>query len=158
MPKKRTYREFRQGVYRPENKEKCLNTSPVIFRSNLELKLMKILDFNANVIKWSSEQIIIPYEKPGPVKKMARYFTDAYVEIKIGEIIKKLIIEIKPERQTIRPVPSKRKKQSTILYESLAYAINDAKWKAAKEYAKKKDMEFIIITEKNIDFLEGKHK
>ena len=64
MPKKRSYREFRQGIFTPLNKAKCLNTDPVVFRSFLEARLFKILDSNSDVVKWSSEQVIIPYIHP----------------------------------------------------------------------------------------------
>jgi hypothetical protein len=155
VSKKRTFREFRQGIYRPLNKEKCLNkaSSPVVFRSNLEARLFKILDMNPSVVKWSSEQTIIPYINPIKSKQsgkqeISRYFVDAYMELKIDDSIKKYIVEIKPESQTKKPEASNRKKQSTILYENTMYAMNVAKWKAATEYAKKKNMD--------LNFLEGK--
>lgn len=161
MAKKRTYREFRQGIFKPLNKEKCLNKTPVIFRSYLEARLFKILDSNPNVINWSSEQTIIPYVHPIRTKQtgqktFARYFVDVYMEMKIGEANKKFIVEIKPHSQTLPPVISKKKKESTILYENSMYAINTSKWEAATAYAKKKGYTFLIITEKNLDFLEGK--
>lgn len=161
MAKGRTYREFRQGIFKPLNKEKCLNSSPVIFRSYLEARLFKILDSNSDVLKWSSEETVIPYVHPIKTKQSgqktyARYFVDVYMEMKIEDKIRKFIIEIKPASQVEKPVINNRKKLSTILYENAMYAINTAKWEAAKAYAKKKDMDFLIITEKNIDFLEGK--
>lgn len=158
---KRTYREFRQGIFKPLNKDKCANTTPVIFRSYLEARLFKILDSNPNVLKWSSEETVIPYVHPIKTKATgqktyARYFVDVFMEMKIGDEVKKYIVEIKPESQTKKPVVNNKKKPSTILYENSMYAINTAKWEAAKAYANKKGMEFLIITEKNIDFLEGK--
>lgn len=159
--KARTYREFRQGIFKPSNKEKCINTTPVIYRSYLEARLFKILDSNPNVLHWSSEETIIPYVHPIKTKQtgqktFARYFVDVFLEMKIGENVKKFIVEIKPEKQTQKPVKSSKKKTSTIIYENTMYAINIAKWEAATAYAKKKGMEFLIITEKNIDSLEGK--
>ena len=156
MAKKRTFREFRQGIFKPLHSEKCLNKTPVVFRSNLELKLFKILDLNENIIKWSSEMVVIPYKKPGPEEKMARYFVDIYMEIKMGNDIKKFIVEIKPEKQTKPPSHTKKAKQSTILYANLEWAVNQAKWEQAKKWASSRNMEFLIITENNIDFLEGK--
>jgi hypothetical protein len=161
MAKERTYREFRQGIYKPLNKKKCLNTTPVIFRSFLEARLFKILDTHENVIKWSSEQTVIPYVHPIKTKQnnkttLARYFVDIYVEMNIDGINKKYLLEIKPHGQTLKPTPSNRKKPSTIIYENAMYAINQAKWDAAKKYAHKKGMEFLVITENNINLLEGK--
>lgn len=161
MSKKRTYREFRQGIYKPVNKEKCLNKSPIVFRSFLEARLFRILDSNPSVLKWSSEETVIPYVHPiktqeSGQKTYARYFVDVFMEMKIGDEIKRFIVEIKPFKQTEKPEVNNRKKPSTILYENAMYSINMAKWTAAKAWAKKKNMEFMIITEKNIDYLEGK--
>ena len=156
MAKKRTFREFRQGIFKPLNSDKCLNKTPIVFRSNLELKLFKILDLNENIIKWSSEMVIIPYKKPGPLEKMSRYFVDIYMEIKMGNDVKKFIIEVKPEKQTKPPKYTKKAKQSTVLYANLEWAVNQAKWEQAKKWASSRNMEFLIITENNIDFLEGR--
>jgi hypothetical protein len=60
MAKKRTYREFKQGLYKPQNPSTCLNKTPPEYRSGLERKLMLVLDKNPNVVQWSSEKIIIP--------------------------------------------------------------------------------------------------
>jgi hypothetical protein len=159
---KRTYREFRQGIFKPLNKAKCLNGSPVIFRSYLEARLFKILDSNPRVLEWSSEETIVPYVHPIKTKQTgqvtySRYFVDVYMKLQVDEkTTKKYIVEIKPASQVAKPVANNKKKQSTILYENAMYAINTAKWEAATAYAKKKGMDFLIITEKNIDFLEGK--
>lgn len=155
MAKKRTFREFKQGIYRPTHKEKCLNKEPVVYRSMLECRAMRFFDNSANVIKWGSEIVIIPYKK---FDRMARYFVDIYAEMKIGDQIKKFIFEIKPFSQTKEPVASNRKKQSTILYENKQYAINTAKWEAATKFATLKGMEFGLLTEKNIEQLESGNK
>jgi hypothetical protein len=160
MPsKKRSYREFKQGLYRPTNPAKCLNTTPPEYRSGLEMKLMNVLDRNSNIIKWSSEKVIIPYFKRVE-QRMARYFVDFYFQIKIGDVIKEFIVEVKPQRQTENPLdkPSHgNKKKSTILYEQTMFITNTDKWEAAKKWCneqkrtKNRDIEFIIITEQNID-------
>jgi len=61
--------------------------------------------------------------------------------------IKTAIIEIKPEIQTI---PPKKPQRITDNYKKkcITYAINVAKWDAAKLVAEKNGMEFQIITEK----------
>lgn len=156
MAKKRTYREFKQGIYIPENKEKCKNTTPIVYRSGLEMKVMRVLDRNPNIISWSSEKTIIPYKHPIKSAKAGspqydRYFVDFYMKIKVGEVIKEILIEVKPDSQTRKPTTHGNKKQSTILYENVQYAINTSKWAAATEYCKRKGFQFIIITEKNID-------
>lgn len=155
MAKKRTFREFKQGIYKPTYKEKCVNKEPVVYRSMLECRAMRFFDNSPNVLKWGSETVIIPYKK---MDRMARYFVDIYAEMKIGEEVKKFLIEIKPFSQTQKPIPNNRKKKSTILYESLQWAINSAKWEAAEKFAKLKGMTFLVITEKNIEQLESGNK
>lgn len=156
MSKPKTFNAYKQGIFRPINTAKCLNKGPVIFRSSLEQKLMLRLDKNPAVLSWNSEGTIIPYNKPGPVTKPARYFVDFYMKIKLGEQVKEFLIEVKPYCQCKRPTLHGNKKKSTILYESLQYAINTAKWEAADNYCKRKGYTFIIITEKNIETILGK--
>lgn len=156
--KKRTYREFKQGLFKPKNSKKCLNKNPPEYRSGLERSLMVILDKNPRVIEWSSEQVIIPYKHPLKSKKAgrpeyARYFVDFYMKLQIGEKEEKFLIEVKPHRQTEKPKPHGNKKQSTIIYENSMWAINQAKWEAAEKFCKKKNMKFLIMTEKNISSL-----
>ena len=81
----------------------------------MELKSMRWMDNNNNVLNWTSETIVIPYISPKD-GKMHRYFTDLSCEMKMKDgSIKKLLIEVKPEKQTLPPVESARKKQKTIL-------------------------------------------
>ena len=159
MAKKRTFREFKQGIYKPINKSKCLNKGEIVYRSGLERSMMTTLDKNPNVIAWGSENVIIPYYKSVD-KRNARYFLDFYMKLKIGEIIKEFIVEVKPASQlknVMEGVSHKNKKPSTIAYDMLSAQTNSDKWNAAKKWCqelrekKNRDIEFIIITEKNID-------
>lgn len=155
--KKSKYSEFKQGIFKPTNPDKCLNKAEIFYRSHLELRLMKMCDKNPVVLEWSSESVIIPYKNP--VKNtVSRYFVDAYIMLNTSEGPKKFLIEIKPEKQTKPPVPSKRKSTKTILYENATWAVNKKKWEAAKQFAKKKGMEFMIITEKDLDNMEKMSK
>lgn len=156
MAKKRTFREFKQGIFSPSNKEKCLNKTLPVYRSSLERSLMIILDKNPNVLAWSSEQVIIPYKHPiksaqSGTPQYSRYFVDFYLKMKIGETIKEFIVEVKPHKQTESPTSHGNKKPTTILYENSQWAINQAKWDAATKWCEKKGYKFLIITEKNID-------
>ncbi|HAT66597.1 MAG TPA: hypothetical protein DCS66_18715 [Flavobacteriaceae bacterium] len=63
---------------------------------------------------------------------------------------KTYLIEIKPSKQTIPPVPKKSKKKTTMIYEQKTYVQNKAKWAAAEKWAKKKGVEFKILTEKEL--------
>ena len=115
---KRTYREFKQGVFNPINRKKCINQTLPIFRSGLESQLMVILDKNPNVELWGSENIIIPYFKVTE-NRWARYFVDFYVKMKIGNETKEYLIETKPHSQTVLKEYSSRAKRSTVAYAAM---------------------------------------
>ena len=140
----------RVGKYKVRNKEKYVgNLQECEHRSRWELIYMKYLDSNPNVLEWGSETIIIPYYHPID-KRTRRYFVDFYVKVvtKTGRA-KKYIIEIKPYNQCF---PPKKPKRQTITYKNKinAYVMNQAKWGAAKRYAEKRDLEFVVITEKEL--------
>ena len=139
---------FKQGIYRPKHPAKFIGKH-AIYRSSFELRFMQWADRNANVLEWGSENIIVPYISPID-GRAHRYYVDNFVVIREGAIIKKYLVEIKPFKQTQPPQPSARKKRTTVLYEQTQWAINQAKWLAAKDYARKKSAEFIIITEKDL--------
>lgn len=139
--------KYRQGVFKPVNQEKFMGKE-AIYRSGLELKFMRFCDNNPNVIKWGSENIVIPYISPKD-NKVHRYFVDNFVIIKEGNAIKKYLIEIKPSKQTAPPT-TKYKKRSHLIYEQQAYSINQAKWSAAKAFCAKIGLEFLILTEKEL--------
>ena len=138
------------GKYKVKNKEKYVaNLQECEHRSSWELKYMKYLDNNPDVLEWGSENIHIPYYNPIE-KKTRRYKVDFYVKSlsKTG-MIKKYIIEIKPYNQCFPPKKPKRQ-TSTYKNKIKAYIVNQAKWKAASKYAEKRGWQFIIITEKEL--------
>jgi len=143
----RKSKKWRQGEFVPKNKDKFIGTKAV-YRSGLELKFFRFCDNNKNVIKWGSENVIVPYTSPLD-GRVHRYFVDNYVVIKEGKEIKKYLVEIKPSKQTKPPQTKYRKKQH-LLYEQRAYVINQAKWEAARKYSKKRDLTFIILTEREL--------
>jgi hypothetical protein len=150
MKPKSKNKNFVQGKFNPKNIEKYKGTFPILYRSLMELKSMRWMDNNPNVLKWTSETIIIPYTSPAD-GKIHRYFTDLSCEMKMKDgTIKKLLIEVKPEKQTMPPTESTRKKKKTILYERYNYAINCAKWQAAKKWCVNKGYTFLILTEKHL--------
>jgi hypothetical protein len=107
------------------------------------------MDSNSNIISWGSESVIIPYNYPFN-NSIRRYFIDivALLKTKNGEM-KKLLIEIKPHKQTLPPTQTKNKSPKTLIYENQQYIINHSKWEAARQWALKKGYHFIILTEKN---------
>ncbi len=142
-------KKFKQGVFKPKHPEKFFGKDGFAFyRSGLELNYFRILDSNPNVLKWGSEEIVVPYYFED---KWHKYYIDIFVVFKSGDSIKKFIIELKPYKQTIQPVWSKRRKESTYLSECREFAKNQAKWASAKKFAEAKGCEFHILTEKEIE-------
>tara|TARA_R110000787_G_scaffold150097_1_gene264003 strand:- start:1890 stop:2327 length:438 start_codon:yes stop_codon:yes gene_type:complete len=138
---------WRQGIFVPKNIDKFIG-SKAIYRSGLELKFFRFCDHNPNVLKWGSENIVIPYKSPLD-NRMHRYYVDNYIELKEGNKTIKYLVEIKPSKQT-KPPTVKYKKKQHLIYEQRSYIINQAKWAAAKAYSKKIGGVFIILTEKEL--------
>ena len=140
-----------KGIYKPKNPKKYLgNATNIVFRSGLEFAYMRKLDQDVKVKGWSSEEVVIPYGSPLD-NRVHRYFPDFYVEMTSGE---KYLIEIKPYAQTKRPIKGKKpgkKTERRFINETMTYAKNAAKWEAAEKWCRIKDVEFKIITEKEIN-------
>ena len=111
--------------------------------------MCKYLDDNINVIRWGSEELVIPYYSPVDRKKH-RYYPDFIAEIKDNEgKVKTYVIEVKPKKQTKPPKKPKRQTKSYI-NECMTFAVNEAKWNSANKFCKKEGWKFIILTEDNI--------
>ena len=109
---------------------------------------MKYLDDHPEVIWWASEELIIPYYNPIDNKKH-RYFPDFVAKMKRKDgTVMTYVIEVKPEIQTKKP--EQKRKTKRYIQESMAYVINQCKWKAATEFCKDNGWEFKIITEKHL--------
>lgn len=136
-----------KGKFKPTNPQKYKgDPTGIVYRSLWELKLMKYCDLNENILEWGSEELALPYLSPLD-NKVHRYFPDFYIKVKESSgKIKKYIIEVKPKKQTIEPIPQKKKTKGYI-YEVMEYAKNQAKWKAAKEFCEDRQWEFKVITE-----------
>jgi hypothetical protein len=142
---------YTQGIYQPLNPLKYKGSIPIIYRSKLELISMRYLDKNNNILTWGSESVVIPYQSPKD-GKVHKYFVDlvASLKDKTGKI-QKLLIEVKPEKQTRPPTITNKKKQSTMLYEKVTWAVNQAKWDAARQWCKKNGYTFLILNEKHLN-------
>ena len=140
-------KNFIQGYFHPQNPKKYIgNPENIVYRSSWELRFMNWCDLNESVIAYGSEEFFIPYRSPMD-NKIHRYFPDFIIKIKeqSGEL-KTYVIEVKPKKQTIPPKQPKRKTKNW-LYEMKTYSVNQAKWEAAEEWCKRRDMEFRVITE-----------
>lgn len=140
---------YKQGEFKPQNPEKYKGRHTPVYRSSYEQKFMLWADANENVIEWTSESTVIPYRNP-LTNRISRYFVDNYVKMEIDGKIMKYLIEIKPSAQTKKPTHTKRKRKKTLLYETQMWAKNQAKWAAAKTWADKRGINFLILTEKEL--------
>ena len=120
----------------------------IICRSSWERKFCNWCDLNESIIEWGSEEFWIPYRAPDG--KVRRYFPDFIIKVKenTGKV-KTYVIEVKPAKQT-KPPKKKTKVTKSYLYECTTYAVNQAKWKAAKEWCADRKVEFKIVTEKEL--------
>jgi hypothetical protein len=133
-----------KGTFRPNHPEKYLgDPTQIFFRSSWELSYMMRLDSDPCIIRWGSEEIIIPYRSPKD-NRIHRYFPDIILTDKNK---KTSLIEIKPERQT---KPPKKRKGKKYIAELQTYFINQAKFKAATDFAAKRGWTFTILTEKEL--------
>ena len=143
-------KKFLQGKYKPKNPEKYKgDPTNIVYRSSWERKFLIYCDSNQNIIEYASEEIALPYRSPLD-GRIHRYFPDFYIKVResTGQI-KKYIIEIKPQKQTVEPKVQKRKTKSYI-YEVTEWAKNQAKWKAAQEFCEDRGYEFKILTENEL--------
>jgi hypothetical protein len=111
---------------------------------------MNYLDSHPDVLQWASEELIIPYRSPVD-GKMHRYFPDFIVRKRNPQgVVETLLIEIKPASQTKEPVKKKTINKAYIS-EVMTWGVNQAKWKAAKEFCEDRKWKFLILTEKELN-------
>ena len=138
---------FHKRLFKPIYPEKYAgDPTNIVMRSSWETRFASWVDKNPQVVKWSSEETIIPYRCPTD-NKIHRYFVDFKIQVRGKDnLLRTYLVEVKPAKQTQPPVyPGKRTQK--YLTESLTYLKNQAKWKAATEYCKDRGWEFKIITE-----------
>lgn len=140
-----------KGYFKPRNPSKYKgDPTNIIYRSRWESKFMNYLDSHPDVLQWSSEELIIPYRSPVD-GKMHRYFPDFLVRKQNPQgVIETLLIEIKPASQTKEPVKKKTINKAYIS-EVMTWGVNQAKWKAAKEFCDDRKWKFVILTEKELN-------
>lgn len=143
--------KFHQGKFSPKNPEKYKgNISEIFFRSGLERRFMMFLDACPVIVKWSSETVIIPYVNMVD-QRVHRYFVDFWVKLPDN---REFLIEIKPKKQCSPP----RKNSKKYLTESYEFIKNKSKWGYAEKYAKKENMEFKVITDKDVNVIFSDNK
>jgi hypothetical protein len=141
--------KYLQGKFIPKNPEKYVgDVDNISFRSSWERKAMIFFDDNPNVLKWGSEELIIMYVSPVD-DRPHRYFPDFILSLKSRDgLIKKYVVEVKPAIQC--EPPKQKKKTQRMLMEVKTYAVNQAKWEAARKWCASNGFEFTILTEREL--------
>lgn len=144
------------GKFQPINIQKYKGDfRKITYRSTWEQFVMRWLDNHPNVIKWNSEEVIIPYFCNAEGKKR-RYFMDFWVKFDDGQ---EYFFEVKPLKET-RP-PSKPANITTAakkryINEMYTWSVNSDKWKAAQAAAEKHNIKFRLLTENSLKKLGWK--
>lgn len=140
-----------KGRYVPKNPDKYAgDISKITYRSSWERTFMAWCDNTPEVLKWSSETVVIPYFDPVQ-NKQRNYFMDFRIVTKRADGgVSVTLVEIKPFKQTQRPRANRNKSEKTLLTEQATYATNMAKWAAAKAHCKLMNWNFVIFTERDL--------
>jgi hypothetical protein len=122
------------------------------YKSSWEEEAFKVCDNNPYILEWGYEIIDILYVIPS-IKTMGKlqvkkYKPDLYVVVQNenGTVNKKLI-EIKPFKQTKK---SRSRNPRIKLQEDYIHGINTLKWNAAVEWCKERNIEFLVVTEREL--------
>jgi len=153
--------KYKQGRYICQNPDKYLgDLERIFYRSSWEQKLYYYLDVNKRVVRWSAENIAVPYEiNENGNWSTHKYYPDAYCEIlKSDNTTQRVVLEIKPysewssdKNEGLQP-PKEPKNKTAKSLRNYEYALrtfhkNIIKWQAAKNFCERRGMEFFVMTE-----------
>ena len=136
------------GKYFPRHPKKYKgNPTNIVYRSSWEKKFMSWCDLTESVSEWQSEEFFIPYRSPID-GRVHRYFPDFFVKYRDANGKRRtMVVEVKPKKETKMPITNPKRRTKSWAYSVRTYAVNQAKWKAAKEFCKDNNYEFKIMTE-----------
>ena len=145
---------FVQGYFEPQNPDRYIGPTPIIYRSSWERKFMIMCDTKDNVLKWSSEPVAIKYRSTMD-KREHTYYPDFYMKTAgtDEEGPTEWLVEIKPEAQIKKPRPPLKKSQKALKsYKFLAeqYIKNRDKYAYANAWCENRGWRFIVLTEKTL--------
>lgn len=140
-----------KGKYRPSYPQKYHgDPTNIIYRSLWERKFMVYCDLNESVYQWQSEEFFIPYKSPVD-NKWHRYFPDFFIKYVDANGNKRvMVVEIKPQKEVDMPPTNPKRRTKSWANSVRLWAINQAKWKAAREFCADRNYEFKIMTEKEL--------
>ena len=136
------------GKYFPRHPKKYKgNPTNIVYRSSWEKKFMNWCDLTESVSEWQSEEFFIPYRSPID-GRVHRYFPDFFVKYRDANGKRRtMVVEVKPKKETKMPTTNPKRRTKSWAYSVRTYAVNQAKWKAAREFCKDRNIEFKIMTE-----------
>ena len=114
----------------------------ITIRSSYELLFVKMMDANTDIKEWSSEDYTVFYKLNGKIRK---YYIDFYYQTNNG---KKYLVEVKPANCLVKP--SFKGNMKTYKYQVCTFILNSLKWESAKKFCIINNMEFKIVTEKEL--------
>lgn len=140
-----------KGRYKPQNPQKYDgDPTTIIYRSLLERRFMVYCDNKSHILKWSSEEVVIPYVSPLD-NRVHRYFVDFMIQYRDASgSLRTVLVEVKPKSQTSPPKRPQGKPTRRFINEVKTWGVNEAKWKAALEYCTDRKWHFQLITEKEL--------
>jgi hypothetical protein len=139
-----------QGIFKPKFPEKYLgDVRNIQYRSGWEFKFFRYCDQTPGIVKWASEEFHVPYISPVDGQGH-RYFPDIYMQVRTADgKLAHHVFEIKPKKETLPPVLPKRK-TARYLTEIATFAVNQAKWDAARRYCQARGWTFQVLTEDHL--------
>lgn len=154
-------RAFDQGKFHANNPEKYVgNAKDICYRSSWELHFMRYCDGNPAVVQWTSEYPIKYFNKVS--NSTRRYFVDFFMKVRGQDGTEKiLMIEIKPEAQTLppkKPINNSKKSSDRYMNECLTYQTNMDKWNAANAFAERNGMQFLVLNEYDLGIAKRGNK
>ena len=143
----------------------CNEDKNICMRSSYEIRYCMSIDRNPDIIKWGSENVIIPYFFPFEFKngqileskrQIRRYYMDFYVKYKDG---REELIEIKPLYQVKAPIAKEYKTKYSLNNALFSFKKNTEKWKNTEKYCeeerkKGRQITFHIVTETQLSKLQ----
>ena len=136
-------RSTNKGPFNPQYPQKYTGTYPIIYRSSWELEFMRYCDMHPGVMEWASEPQKIPYKNPLNGKQTV-YIPDFLVTyMSTGGKTSTKLIEIKPLHEA----------SASHARSSMDVAIrtkNEAKWGAATQWAARRGIDFLVLTESEL--------
>jgi len=133
-------RSTTKGIFTPKFRDKYTGDYPIIYRSSWELEFMNYCDNHPEVLEWASESAKIPYKNPLTGKQTV-YIPDFLVTyMKRGGAKSVKLIEIKPLHEASAQ-HARTKEDAAIRMR------NEAKWGAASQWAQRRGIDFLVLTE-----------